>query len=94
MSPVWHHHITGLHPLKVGYQDGTLTFEQSRDQQVAVLRAAPCYSSADTESDPWSFSGIVDDALATADDEDEFDAALSMLYDVCDRDRIWLDPVS
>lgn len=93
MSPVWHHHIRGLHPLKVAYQDGRLTFEESRDQHVAILRASPCYSKSDALDAPWTFSGLVDE-LATAANVPAFDEVLSFLYAECDRNRIWLDPVS
>lgn len=85
MSPVWFHQITGLHPLKVAYQDGTLTFEESRDRQVAILKASAAYLVED-------FANVVDE-LAETTDEADFDEVLACLYDECDRYRIWLDPV-
>jgi hypothetical protein len=91
--PTWKIQIQGLAPLKERFRSGTMTFEESRDAQVAVLRASKAYSAEDAEADPWSFAGIVDDDLATSETVEEFDSALSALYDVCDAERIWLDPI-
>lgn len=75
------------------YEDGEMEFADARDAIVAVLRAAPCYSEDEAMEDAWSFSGIVGDDLAYADNVHEFDSALEALYDRCDDDRIWIDPI-
>ncbi len=64
---------------------GCLTFEQSRDRQVAILRASAAYRVS-------AFAEVVDE-LGETTDEDDFDGVLACLYDECDRYRIWLDPI-
>lgn len=62
-------------------QRGEITFEDSRDQIVSILK-----SRAITKN----FAYIND--LEQAQDADEFDEFLDALYDFADSRRIWLGP--
>jgi hypothetical protein len=80
--PVWKYTVQ-LAPV---FHDETLTFEERRDQIVGILRRSQWFKSRE---DGGAVHEYVD-ALADADDVDEFDAYWDELYDEADYDRAWL----
>lgn len=81
-KPVWAHRID----LHVPFTDDTLHFDQQRDAIVTILRGSRWV----TDSPDGSWLRVVIDNLADSDDTDEFNGWFDDLYDLADRDRVWL----
>lgn len=78
--------------IKIGHiwNDDTLTFTETRDRIVAALRNSRWYKNADPD-DFDDVNEVIDFHLAEAPDATEFDCWWDDLYDLADRDRIWID---
>lgn len=83
-KPVWAETVDLSHV----FHDEALTFEQRRDAIVARLKASRWFKNAD----PHRFDGvyeIINDHLAYAENQDEFNGWWDELYDHADYDRVW-----
>ena len=70
------------------YDNGQLSFEKMREEVIARLRANSFASAGEDEED---FEKVIDE-FVMAGDEEEFDYAMTMLYDFGDEGkRIWIE---
>lgn len=84
--PIWDHRInlSGL------LHDETLSFVERRDSIVRRFQSSTWIKNADP--DEWNGPyEIVNDHLAYAEDEEEFNGWLDELYDHADIDRVWIE---
>lgn len=78
--PIWDRSIR----LGDVFHNDALTFEQSRDEIVARVRATQWCEDSDVVRDLL-------DELADCADTVEFDAVWDAVYDEADIDRVWID---
>ena len=73
------------------FHNDDLTFIEKRDAIVARIKATRWHKDAD----PHEFDGLVDivENLATEESADDFDYWWGELYDLADRDRVWIETV-
>jgi hypothetical protein len=89
----WNIHIKGITPLKERYDDGEIEFTEMRDSVVRILRTK-LTRYLDVDSALWDnevYEAV--EYLAETTSEEMFNDAQHDLYDWCDDNRVWLDPI-
>ena len=81
--PIWDKHI------RLGdiFYDDSISFADKRDQIVSRIRASGWLDGRDEFDE---LVETVNEGLAGAEDEDEFDAAWDVVYDFADIERVWI----
>lgn len=74
--------------LKAFYHDD-LSIENVRDKTVEAIKASSWYKNFEEKAHEPSLFILVDD-FAEAEDYQDFDYFMGLLYDLADRDRIWI----
>jgi hypothetical protein len=86
-KPIW------AETLRLGdvFHNDDMPFIERRDAIVARIKATRWYKGAD----PLEFDGLVDivENLATEGAVEDFDYWWDELYDLADRDRIWIETI-
>lgn len=70
------------------WRNDDMSFKETRDAVVARVQQSQWYK----HSDPNEWSGLyrVIEEIAVAQDVQEFDGWWNDLYDIADRDRVWI----
>ena len=82
-KPSWEHTLR----LADVFHNDDLTFEQKRDAIVRRIRATTWFKQYDEFDDLPAFV----EELAGTEDNAEFNAVWSEIYDVADADRVWIE---
>jgi hypothetical protein len=88
----WDVHIKGIATLQDRNNDDQITFEYMRDHVVKILRRKLAhYLREDSKYNEDLFEIL--DELAEVDNVEYYDLVKNGLYDWCDYNRVWIDPI-
>lgn len=87
----WKIHIKGIARLQDRYIDGDITFEQMRDGAVEILRRKLASYLREPNLDEDLYELL--DEFAEVDSKWYYDLVKNGLYDWCDTNQIWIDPI-
>jgi hypothetical protein len=73
------------------FHDDKLSFDERRDAIVATVKASRWYKRADRSAGRTPSLLYVVEALSDSETEDEFDSIWNDLYDMADRDHVWIN---